>query len=133
MFCAPKAELEVERLDQLKASRMKDIAFKRQTELEDIYAQAHITIDTSAARDRILTVIDSSIFEPSELLADMENQILKAKEEALSRKDILEKVERWMSACEEESWLEDYSQVIKSIQYVTSSLFDLINSHTSLH
>lgn len=105
-----QAELEVERLDQLKASRMKDIAFKRQTELEDIYAQAHITIDTSAARDRILTVIDSSIFEPSELLADMENQILKAKEEALSRKDILEKVERWMSACEEESWLEDYSQ-----------------------
>ncbi|KAF0903117.1 hypothetical protein E2562_025708 [Oryza meyeriana var. granulata] len=105
-----QAEIEVERLDQLKASRMKDIAFKRQTELEDIYAQAHIAIDTDAARDRILTVIDSSIFEPSELLADMENQILKAKEEALSRKDILEKVDRWMSACEEESWLEDYSR-----------------------
>ncbi|KAK3134083.1 hypothetical protein QOZ80_6AG0544820 [Eleusine coracana subsp. coracana] len=31
-----QAELEVERLDQLKASRMKDIAFKKQTELEDI-------------------------------------------------------------------------------------------------
>ncbi|KAE8774789.1 65-kDa microtubule-associated protein 1-like [Hordeum vulgare] len=105
-----QAELEVERLDQLKASRMKDIAFKRQTELEDIYAQAHIAIDTSAARDRILSVIDSSMFEPSELLADMENQILKAKEEASSRKDILEKVDRWMLACEEESWLEDYSQ-----------------------
>jgi Ase1/PRC1/MAP65 family protein len=29
----------------------------------------------------------------------------------LSRKDILDKVERWMSACEEESWLEDYSRV----------------------
>nr|ACN85296.1 microtubule-associated protein MAP65-1a [Oryza coarctata] len=105
-----QAELEVVRLDQLKASRMKDIAFKRQTELEDIYVRAHVVIDTSAARDRILTVIDSIIFEPSELLADMENQIFKAKEEALSRKDILEKVYRWMSACEEESWLEDYSQ-----------------------
>ncbi|KAM0915005.1 hypothetical protein ACQ4PT_011153 [Festuca glaucescens] len=105
-----KAQLEVERLDQLKASRMKEIAFKRQTELEDIYARAHIAIDTSAARDRILSVIDSSMFEPSELLADMENQILKAKEEALSRKDILEKVDRWMLACEEESWLEDYSR-----------------------
>lgn len=105
-----QAQLEVERLDQLKASRMKDIAFKRQTELEDIYAQAHIAIDTSAARDRILSVIDSSMFEPSELLADMESQILKAKEEALSRKDILEKVDRWMLACEEESWLEDYSR-----------------------
>ncbi|GJM97990.1 hypothetical protein PR202_ga14961 [Eleusine coracana subsp. coracana] len=49
-----QAELEVERLDQLKASRMKDIAFKKQTELEDIYAQAHIAIDSSAARDRII-------------------------------------------------------------------------------
>uniref|UniRef100_A0ACD5WTQ6 Uncharacterized protein n=1 Tax=Avena sativa TaxID=4498 RepID=A0ACD5WTQ6_AVESA len=105
-----QAQVEVERLDQLKASRMKDIAFKRQTELEAIYAQAHIAIDTSAARDRILSVIDSSMFEPSELLADMENQILRAKGEALSRKDILEKVDRWMLACEEESWLEDYSR-----------------------
>ncbi|KAK3130811.1 hypothetical protein QOZ80_6BG0498330 [Eleusine coracana subsp. coracana] len=105
-----QAELEVKRLDQLKASRMKDIAFKKQTELEDIYAQAHIAIDSSAARDRIMSIIDSNNFEPSELLADMESQVLKAKEEALSRKDILERVDRWMSACEEESWLEDYSR-----------------------
>ncbi|RCV22412.1 hypothetical protein SEVIR_4G228400v4 [Setaria viridis] len=105
-----QAELEVERLDQLKASRMKDIAFKKQTELEDIYARAHIAIDTSAARDRIMSIIESSSFEPSELLANMENQILQANEEALSRKDILERVDRWMSACEEESWLEDYSR-----------------------
>jgi protein regulator of cytokinesis 1 len=100
---------------------MKEIAFKRQTELEDIYAQAHVAIDTSAARDRILSVIDSSMFEPSELLADMESQILKAKEEALSRKDILEKVDRWMLACEEESWLEDYSRVCKMC-YLNCSL-----------
>ncbi|KAL5661090.1 hypothetical protein ACJX0J_028215, partial [Zea mays] len=105
-----QAELEVERLDQLKASRMKDIAFKKQTELEDIYARAHVAVDSSAARDRIMSIIESSSFEPSELLADMENQILKANEESLSRKDILERVDRWMSACEEESWLEDYSR-----------------------
>ncbi|TVU08148.1 hypothetical protein EJB05_41537 [Eragrostis curvula] len=105
-----QAELEVERLDQLKASRMKDIAFKKQTELEDIYARAHIAKDCSAARDRIMSIIDSNSFEPSELLADMENQVLQAKEEALSRKDILERVDKWMSACEEESWLEDYSR-----------------------
>lgn len=105
-----QVELEVERLDQLKASRMKDIAFKKQTELEDIYAQAHIAINSSAARDRIMSIIESNSFEPSELLADMESQVLKAKEEALSRKDILERVDRWMSACEEESWLEDYSR-----------------------
>ncbi|KAF8658988.1 hypothetical protein HU200_058829 [Digitaria exilis] len=105
-----QAQLEVERLDQLKASRMKDIAFKKQIELEDIYARAHIAIDSSAARDRIMSIIESSSFEPSELLADMENRILEANEEALSRKDILERVDRWMSACEEESWLEDYSR-----------------------
>ena len=107
-----KAEVEVERLDQLKASKMKEIAFKKQIELEDIYSRAHIEIDSAAAREKILALIDSGNFEPLELLADMDNQILKAKEEALSRKDILERVEKWMSACEEESWLEDYNRVL---------------------
>lgn len=105
-----QAEVEVERLDQLKASRMKEIAFKKQAELEDIYAHAHVEIDQEAAREKILALIDSGNVEPSELLADMDNQIVKAKEEAFSRKDILDKVEKWMSACEEESWLEDYNR-----------------------
>ncbi|KAK6124798.1 hypothetical protein DH2020_041457 [Rehmannia glutinosa] len=105
-----QAEVEVERLDKLKASRMKEIAFKRQSELEEIFAHAHIEIDTEAAREKILSLIDSGNVEPTELLADMDNQIVKAKEEALSRKDILDKVEKWMSACEEESWLEDYNR-----------------------
>ncbi|XP_024968296.1 65-kDa microtubule-associated protein 1-like [Cynara cardunculus var. scolymus] len=105
-----QAEVEVERLDQLKASRMKEIAFKRQGELEEIFARAHIEIDMQAAREKILALIDSGNVEPTELLADMDNQIIKAREEALSRKDILDKVEKWMSACEEESWLEDYNR-----------------------
>ncbi|KAK1360850.1 65-kDa microtubule-associated protein 1 [Heracleum sosnowskyi] len=105
-----QAEVEVERLDQLKASRMKEIAFKRQAELEEIYVHAHIEIDSEAAREKIMALIDSGDVEPTELLDDMDNQIVKAKEEALSRKDILDKVEKWMSACEEESWLEDYNR-----------------------
>ncbi|KAJ4826013.1 hypothetical protein Tsubulata_023001 [Turnera subulata] len=105
-----QATVEVERLDQLKASRMKEIAFKRQAELEDIYARAHIEIDPEAAREKIMSLIDSGNIEPAELLADMDNQISSAKEEALSRKEILDKVEKWMSACEEESWLEDYNR-----------------------
>ncbi|KAK7300011.1 hypothetical protein RJT34_10842 [Clitoria ternatea] len=105
-----QAEVEVERLDQLKASRMKEIAFKKQAELEEIFARAHIEIDPDAAREKIMALIDSGNVEPTELLADMDNQIAKAKEEALSRKDILDKVEKWMSACEEESWLEDYNR-----------------------
>ena len=115
MIFVIKAEVEVERLDQLKASRMKEIAFKRQAELEDIFARAHIEIDPEAAREKIMEMIDSGDVEPSELLADMDNQIAKAKDEALSRKDILDKVEKWMSACEEESWLEDYNRVYHHI------------------
>ncbi|EOY12221.1 hypothetical protein QUC31_001709 [Theobroma cacao] len=105
-----QAEVEVERLDQLKSSRMKEIAFKRQVELEEIFARAHIEIDPEAAREKIMSLIDSGNVEPAELLADMDNQIAKAKEEALSRKEILDRVEKWMSACEEESWLEDYNR-----------------------
>ncbi|MQM18626.1 hypothetical protein Taro_051621 [Colocasia esculenta] len=105
-----QAGVEVGRLDHLKASKMKEIAFKKQIELEDIYARAHIEIDAVTAREKIMSIIDSGNVEPSELVADMDKQILIAKEEALSRKEILEKVERWMSACEEESWLEDYNR-----------------------
>lgn len=104
--------MEVDRLDQLKASRMKEIAFKKQSELEEIYARAHVEINPESARERIMSLIDSGNVEPTELLADMDSQIAKAKEEAFSRKDILDRVEKWMSACEEESWLEDYNRVI---------------------
>ncbi|KAG6517001.1 hypothetical protein ZIOFF_020378 [Zingiber officinale] len=103
------AEAEVERLDQLKASKMMEIAFKKQTELEVIYARTHIEIDSVGARDKILALVDSGTVEPSELLAEIDNQILRAKEEAISREEILEKVEKWISACQEESWLEEYN------------------------
>lgn len=46
-----------------------------------------------------------------DLLSSLDEQISKAKEEALSRKDIMEKVEKWMVSCEEERWLEDYMRV----------------------
>lgn len=103
--------MEVGRLDQLKASRMKEIAFRKQDELEEILARAHIEVDPGAAREKIMALIESGNVEPAELLADMDNKVENAREEALSRKDILEKVEKWMSACEEESWLEDYNRV----------------------
>ncbi|PKA47290.1 65-kDa microtubule-associated protein 1 [Apostasia shenzhenica] len=105
-----QAEVEVERLDQLKASKMKEISLKKQRELEEIYAHAHIEIDSEAAQEKIVVLINSGNIEPSELLANMDDQIAKAKEEALSRKEILDKVDKWMSACEEESWLEDYNR-----------------------
>ncbi|CAK9164021.1 unnamed protein product [Ilex paraguariensis] len=64
------AEVKVERLDQLKASRMKEIASKNQVELEEIFAQAHKEIDSDSARKKIMALIDSGNVEPSELLAD---------------------------------------------------------------
>ncbi|KAI8018450.1 65-kDa microtubule-associated protein 1 [Camellia lanceoleosa] len=86
-----QAEVEVERLDQLKASRMKEIALKKQTELEEIFAHAHSEVDSEAAREKIKALIDSGNVDHSKLLADMDNQIIKTKEEALSRKEILDK------------------------------------------
>lgn len=41
----------------------------------------------------------------------MDEKIAKAKEEAASRKGIIEKVDRWMLASDEERWLEEYDQV----------------------
>lgn len=48
----------------------------------------------------------------ADLLASMDEQISKAKEEAYSRTDIMEKVEKWIVSSEEERWLEEYSRVI---------------------
>ncbi|XXG41944.1 hypothetical protein AAC387_Pa01g2308 [Persea americana] len=44
-----QAEVEVEKLDQLKGSKMKEIALKKQTKLEDFYARAHVEINFEAA------------------------------------------------------------------------------------
>lgn len=49
--------------------------------------------------------------DPAYVLEQIELQISKVKEEALSRKEILEKVEKWLAACDEESWLEEYNRV----------------------
>jgi hypothetical protein len=49
--------------------------------------------------------------DPASILEQIELQIANIKEEAFSRKEILEKVEKWLNACEEESWLEEYNRV----------------------
>lgn len=45
------------------------------------------------------------------MLEQIDSEIAKVREEASSRKEILEKVEKWMTACEEESWLQEYNRV----------------------
>ncbi|CAN6478905.1 unnamed protein product [Victoria cruziana] len=105
-----QATEEVERLSQLKASRMKELVLKRRLELEEICRKAHLEPDMSTAPEKSVALIDSGIVDPSELLANIEAQIVKAKEEALSRKEIMDRIDKWLAACEEEKWLEDYSQ-----------------------
>ena len=53
--------------------------------------------------------------DPSELLANIEAQINRIKEEAQSRKEIIDRIDRWLSACEEENWLEEYNQVRRKL------------------
>lgn len=149
---------------------MKELVFKRQHELEDIYKGVHMDVDTDAARQILTSLIESgycfhydllphyafsldsefsfcSMFvdllrksvtkhelfmgdtlsdmlsdysskmwftgnvDLSDLLSSMDDQIAKARQDALSRKDILEKVEKWKHASEEEKWLDEYEKV----------------------
>ncbi|KAL0380076.1 UNVERIFIED_CONTAM: microtubule-associated protein 5 [Sesamum angustifolium] len=105
-----QAEVEVERLNVLKASKMKELIFKRQSELEEIYEGVHMDVDSDKARQILSTLIESGSVDLSDLLSSMDGQIAKAKEQAQSRKDILDKVEKWRHAAEEESWLDEYER-----------------------
>lgn len=105
-----EAEEEVERLTKQKASRMKELVLKRRLELENICKKAHMEPDPSTAPEKIVALIDSGLVDSCELLSSIEAQIAKANEESLTRKDIMERVDKWLSACDEETWLEEYNQ-----------------------
>ncbi|KAI3717145.1 hypothetical protein L1987_68548 [Smallanthus sonchifolius] len=100
---------EVERLNKLKTSRIKELVMKRRVELEDLCYKIHIEPDPSTTIDKSNAMIDSGLVDPSELLAKIEAQISEVSNEALSRKEIMDRVDRWLSACEEENWLEEYN------------------------
>ncbi|XP_011657387.1 65-kDa microtubule-associated protein 8 isoform X1 [Cucumis sativus] len=104
-----QAEAEVRRLDQLKASKMKELFIKKQKDLEDICNKSHMEIPSRSEMEKIINLINSGEIDHANLLASMDEQIFRAKEEAYSRKTIMEKVEKWMLACDEERWLEEYS------------------------
>ncbi|KAF8390641.1 hypothetical protein HHK36_025168 [Tetracentron sinense] len=105
-----QAEAEVERLDRLKASKMKELFLKKQIELEEICKRTHMEIPSQSEMDSIMYLINSGEIDHAELLISMDEQISRAKEEACSRKAIMEKVEKWMLSCDEERWLEEYNR-----------------------
>lgn len=57
----------------------------------------------------------------SELLQSMDDQIKMAKEQALSRRDILDRVEKWKFASEEEKWLDEYEKVDTISKFISNS------------
>ncbi|CAA6656066.1 unnamed protein product [Spirodela intermedia] len=103
-------EAEVSRLEELKASKMKDLVLKKKAELEELRRRTHLLAGANGDIEFAVEAIESGAIDPCMVLEQIEIQISIAKEEAFSRKDILEKVEKWVTACEEECWLEEYNR-----------------------
>lgn len=103
-------EAEVSRLEELKASKMKELVLKKRFELEEICRKTHLVPESDSAVEMAIAGIESGAVDPACVLEQIEVQIAKVKEEAFSRKEILEKVEKWLGACEEECWLEEYNR-----------------------
>uniref|UniRef100_A0A2C9UMH5 Uncharacterized protein n=1 Tax=Manihot esculenta TaxID=3983 RepID=A0A2C9UMH5_MANES len=106
-------EAEVSRLEELKSSKVKDLVLKKRLELEEICRKAHIILKVDTAIEYAIEVIESGNLDPAGVLEQIELQIGNIKEEAFSRKEILEKVDKWLTACEEECWLEEYNKDVK--------------------
>ncbi|KAL3649882.1 hypothetical protein CASFOL_006285 [Castilleja foliolosa] len=105
-----QTETEVKRLDQLKASKMKEFFYKKQVELEEICSRSHMEIPSRAEMEKIISQINSGEIDHTDLLTSMDEQISRAEEESASRKVIMEKAEKWILACDEERWLEEYNR-----------------------
>ncbi|KAL5570031.1 hypothetical protein UlMin_026606 [Ulmus minor] len=103
-------EAEVSRLEEFKSSKMKELVLKKRTELEEICRRTHMVLEADSALECAIEAIESGAVDPACILEQIELQISKIKEEAFSRKEILEKVEKWLDACDEECWLEEYNR-----------------------
>ncbi|KAL2903665.1 65-kDa microtubule-associated protein 8 [Bienertia sinuspersici] len=104
-----QAETEVKRLDELKTSKMKELFHRKQYELREICSRSHMEIPSPSEMENITQLVDSGTIDLVHLLNSMDEQIAKAEEEASSRKEIMERVDKWMMARDEERWLEEYN------------------------
>ncbi|KAA0055122.1 hypothetical protein IC582_022085 [Cucumis melo] len=103
-------EAEVSRLEELKSSKMKELVLKKKSELDDICRKTHLVLEEDKIVEYAIETIDSGEVDPAIILEQIELQIGRVKEEAFVRKEILEKVEKWLTACDEECWLEEYNR-----------------------
>ncbi|CAA0387735.1 unnamed protein product [Arabidopsis thaliana] len=105
-----RVEDEVIRLSKIKITKIKEVILRKKLELEEISRKMHMATEVLKSENFSVEAIESGVKDPEQLLEQIDSEIAKVKEEASSRKEILEKVEKWMSACEEESWLEEYNR-----------------------
>ncbi|CAK9311211.1 unnamed protein product [Citrullus colocynthis] len=103
-------EAEVSRLEELKSSKMKELVLKKRSELDEICRKTHLVLEEDTIVEYAIETIDSGDVDPAIILEQIELQIARIKEEAFVRKEILEKVEKWLTACDEECWLEEYNR-----------------------
>uniref|UniRef100_A0A1J3K1L0 65-kDa microtubule-associated protein 5 n=1 Tax=Noccaea caerulescens TaxID=107243 RepID=A0A1J3K1L0_NOCCA len=117
-----EAEDEVKTLNPLKSSEMKKRkrVFKRQNEkrIDDSEKDenrfiavrgAHKKLKRAEKAKSLISKIPGDIAQ-SDILASIDGEIDKAKEEALSRKDILDKTEEWTFAKQEEKSTDGYEK-----------------------
>ncbi|GJR70221.1 65-kDa microtubule-associated protein 3-like protein [Tanacetum coccineum] len=114
-------ETEISRLQQMKSSKIMEVLMKKRADLEQLCRQARMPVVTNGEIDFSVETLQSGknlivnrtlvlcAIDPLFLLEQVELQISNVKEEAFSRKDILEKIDKWSAACEEESWLDEYN------------------------
>ncbi|KAI3884729.1 hypothetical protein MKW92_039499 [Papaver armeniacum] len=82
---------EVSRLEELKSSKMKELVLKKRSELEEICRRTHMVVEAECGMQYAIEAIESGAIDPASVLEQMELQVAKVKEEAFSRKDILER------------------------------------------
>ncbi|CAL4890281.1 unnamed protein product [Urochloa decumbens] len=101
-------EAEVVRLETLKECRMKDLVAKKYEELKEIRRRARLPEEDDG--DMFGAGAVDGDAERALVLERLEVQISEAKDLEFSRKDVLERMDKWQAALEEESWLEEYSR-----------------------
>lgn len=106
-----QVEVEVDRLQFLKISKMKEIVLKKCLELEEVCCNVYLEFDVNMFEDRFVVLIELGMVDVVDFFISFEVEISCVKEEVVSRKDIMLFMEKWMLVCEEEVWFEDYNKV----------------------
>uniref|UniRef100_A0A453N4G6 65-kDa microtubule-associated protein 3 n=1 Tax=Aegilops tauschii subsp. strangulata TaxID=200361 RepID=A0A453N4G6_AEGTS len=110
-----EVEAEVARLEGLKGRRMKDLLARKRGELREIRRRARIISaqeeEEDGGGDEVVS--DDGCADAAErslVLERLDARISEARDEEFSRKEVLERMEKWQVALEEESWLEEYNR-----------------------